>query len=365
MALVPSFLALVQPLDWTMRAPCFRSFVTILAGWLFAPRRTITGALVAAGVAGKKHHAAFHRVFATARWSLDEMGLIVFQLITPLLPGGTVKLTFDDTLAHKRGKKVFGVGMHHDPMLSTRKLKVTSWGHSWVVLAVVVALPFCPGRVFSLPILFRLYFNRNAAARARRTYKKRSELAVELLERLCKAHRDRHFHAVADSAYGGETVLGHLPDNCDLTSCMPLSTRLHDLPPARVSGANGRPRKHGARQPSPGRCSRNEVAASRWPSTAATTACASSRRSRAVTAFLDDNSRSWSSSRWSAAGPCGRSIRRSQGRRPRRCSPSTPAAGPSRRPSRAARPASASRNRRAGAATLCCGLRRSPCSSTA
>ncbi len=121
-----------------------------------------------------------------------------------------------------------------------------------MVLAVVVALPFCPGRVFSLPILFRLYLNRSAAARARRTYKKRSELAVELLERLCKAHRDRHFHAVADSAYGGETVLGHLPDNCDLTSCMPLSTRLHDLPPARVSGANGRPRKRGARQPSPG-----------------------------------------------------------------------------------------------------------------
>lgn len=251
MALVPSFLALVQPLDWTMRAPCFRSFVTILTGWLFAPRHTITGAIVAAGVAGKKHHAAFHRLFATARWSLDEMGLIVFQLIAPLLPAGTVKLTFDDTLARKRGKKVFGVGMHHDPMLSTRKLKVTSWGHSWVVLAVVVSLPFCPGKVFSLPILFRLYLNQSAAARARRAYKKRSELAIELLDRLCKAYRDRHFHAVADSAYGGETVLGHLPDNCDLTSSMVLATRLHELPPARARGTNGRPRKRGARLPSP------------------------------------------------------------------------------------------------------------------
>jgi hypothetical protein len=251
MALVPSFLAIVQPLDWTMRAPCFRSFVTVLAGWLFAPRRTITGAIVAAGVAGKRHHAAFHRLFASARWSLDEMGLIVFQLIAALLPAGTVKLTFDDTLAHKRGKKVFGVGMHHDPILSTRKLKVTSWGHSWVVLAVVVALPFCPGRVFSLPILFRLYLNHDAAARARRAYKKRSELAVELLERLCKAHRERNFHAFADSAYGGETVLGHLPNNCDLTSRMPLSTRLHESPPARAPGTNGRPRKRGARLPSP------------------------------------------------------------------------------------------------------------------
>jgi hypothetical protein len=234
-----------------MRAPCFRSFVTILTGWLFAPRRTITGAIVAAGVAGKKHHAACHRVFAAACWSVDEVGLIIFQLIAPLLPPGAVKLTLDDTLAHKRGKKVFGVGMHHDPILSTRKLKVTSWGHSWVVLAVVVALPFCPGRVFSLPVLFRLYLNHDAATRARRAYKKRSELAVELLDRLCKAHPDRSFHAFADSAYGGETVLGHLPPNCDLTSRMSLITRLHALPPGRAPGTNGRPKKRGVRLPSP------------------------------------------------------------------------------------------------------------------
>jgi hypothetical protein len=49
----------------------------VLTGWLFAPRRTITGTLVAAGVAGQRHHAAFHRVFAAARWSLDQVGLIV------------------------------------------------------------------------------------------------------------------------------------------------------------------------------------------------------------------------------------------------------------------------------------------------
>jgi hypothetical protein len=251
MALVPSFLALVQPLGWAMRASCFRSFVTVVTGWLFAPRRTITGALVAAGVAGKRHHAAFHRVFSAARWSLDELGLIVFELFTPMLAPGPVKLTLDDTLAHKRGKKVFGVGMHHDPILSTRKLKVTSWGHSWVVLAVVVALPCCPGRVFSLPILFRLYLNTSAAGRARRVYRKRSELAVEMLERLCQAHPERRFHAFADSAYGGETVLGHLPGNCDLTSRMTLSTRLHALPPERAPGTNGRPRKRGARLPSP------------------------------------------------------------------------------------------------------------------
>ncbi|WP_437992090.1 IS701 family transposase [Sorangium sp. So ce145] len=251
LTLVPSFVALVEPLGWTMQARSFRSFLTLLTGWIFATRRTITGMLLAAGVAGRRHHAAYHRFFSAARWSLDELGLLLFHLITPWLAPGPVQLTLDDTLARKRGLKVFGAGMHHDPHLSTRKLAVLRWGHSWVVLAVVVKLPFCPQRVFSLPLLFRLYLNQKASSRWRRTYRKRTELAVELLQRLCRAHPERSFHALADSAYGGETVLGHLPCNCGLTSRMPLNARLHQPPPVRKPGTNGRPRVRGMRLPTP------------------------------------------------------------------------------------------------------------------
>jgi hypothetical protein len=234
-----------------MQARSFHSFLTVLTGWIFATRRTITGMLVAAGVAGSRHHAAYHRLFSAARWSLDELGLLLFSLIAPLLGPGPVQLTLDDTLARKRGLKVFGTGMHHDPHLSTRKLAVLRWGHSWVVLAVVVRLPFCPQRVFSLPILFRLYLNQKAAKRWRRAYRKRTELAVEMLKRLCEAHPERGFHALADSAYGGESVLGHLPSNCGLTSRMPLNARLHEAPPVRKPGTVGRPRVRGARLPTP------------------------------------------------------------------------------------------------------------------
>ena len=139
MALVPSFLALVQPLAWTMRAPSFQLFLTLLTGWIFAPRRTVSAMLVATGVAGTRHHAAYYRVFSAARWSLDHLGLIVFRLLLPLLDAQPpVKLTLNDTHTRKRGLTMFGVGMHHDPLLSTRKRAVVTWGHSWVVLAVVV-----------------------------------------------------------------------------------------------------------------------------------------------------------------------------------------------------------------------------------
>ncbi len=251
MSLVASFVEIVQPLSWAMSTPVFNRFMILLIGWIFAPRRTITAMLVAAGVAEQQHHAAFHRVFSAARWSLDQLGLIVFMLLRKLLPEGTVQLTLDDTEAHKRGKRVYGVGMHHDAQLSTRKKPVLTWGHSWVTLCVVVRLSCCPGRVFSLPILFRLYLNHDAAARARRKYRSHTELAVELVQRLCAKHPELHFHVFADTTYGGESVLSHLPVNCDLTSRLPMNARLYDAPPPRKPGTRGRPRKRGARLPTP------------------------------------------------------------------------------------------------------------------
>lgn len=144
MRLVASFVHLVQPLDAEFSQPAFAKFTVLITGWVFAGRRTVTGMLVAAGVAGKRHHSAFHRFFASDRWSVDAVGLAVFRIIRSRLPEGqTVRLALDDTLTRKRGPRVFGVGMHHDPQLSSRSKTVTVWGHSWVVLGVLVRLPFC------------------------------------------------------------------------------------------------------------------------------------------------------------------------------------------------------------------------------
>ena len=250
MTLVPCFVGCLQELAPLMTAPSFQTFLTIATGWVFARRRTVTGMIVAAGAVETKHHSAFHRFFANARWSLDRVGLTVFDLIEPWTDK-TVMLAIDDTLARKRGLKIFGVGMHHDPLLSTRKTALMNWGHSWVVLGVIVKLPFRTDRYFCLPILFRMYLNKKAAARGRRVYRTRPELAVELLAKLCEHRESRSFHAVADSAYGGQSVLKHLPANCGLTSRLHLDARLYDAPPVRKPGTNGRPRKRGNRLPTP------------------------------------------------------------------------------------------------------------------
>lgn len=258
MTLVSSFIESLQQVSFVMTQPTFDSFLTLLTGWVFAGRRTVTGMIVSAGAVkdgsssrGAKHHSAYHRVFAAARWSLDELGLAVFGLILPWIGEGTIFLALDDTLARKRGLKIFGVGMHHDPLLSTRKTAIMNWGHSWVVLGVIVRLPFCRSRVFCLPVLFRLYVSKKTAEKKRLAYRTRPQLAVEMLHRLCNAHEHRRFHTIADSAYGGQSVLNHLPGNCDLTSRLALNARLYEAPPERKSGVGGRPRKRGRRLPTP------------------------------------------------------------------------------------------------------------------
>jgi hypothetical protein len=252
MNVVSSFAVMLQGFAVVMTANTLANFSTLVSGWIFAPRRNITSMIVAAGMAGVKHHSSFHRVFSAAQWSLDAFGLAVFRLIEPWLDEeAAVMLAVDDTLVRKRGLKVFGAGMHHDPLLSSRSHTVTRWGLSFVVLSVIVRFPLWPDRPFSLPVLVRLYLNKKQAKRWRCKYRTRPELAVELLNVLCNHRKNRRFHVVADSAYGGASVLSNLPANCDLTSRLGQDARLYDAPPERT-GNRGRPRVRGDKLPTPG-----------------------------------------------------------------------------------------------------------------
>lgn len=252
MQLVTSFTQFIQPLAAEFSRPGFAKLQILLVGWIFAGRRTVTAMLVAAGVAGQRHHSAFHRLFAKDHWSCDAVGLRIFKMIRQRLPDDQpIRLSLDDTLARKKGPKVYGAGMHHDPQLSSRSKTVTVWGHSWVTLCVLVRLPFCKQRTFSLPVLMRMYLNNNASKKARRAYRTRPELGVEMLGVLCERFPHQRFSVAADSAYGGQSVLLNLPDNCELTSRMGLNARLYGPVPPRKAGTNGRPRKRGDRLPSP------------------------------------------------------------------------------------------------------------------
>ena len=116
MFLDSSFAVLLQGLAVGMTSATFANFMTLATGWIFASKRTVTGMLLAAGVAGKHHHAAYHRFFSEAHWSRDALGLAVFRLIEGFCEE-EIQVAIDDTLARKRGLKMFGTGMHHENLV--------------------------------------------------------------------------------------------------------------------------------------------------------------------------------------------------------------------------------------------------------
>ena len=92
MYLASSFAFMLQELALTMTVPSFQNFTLLVAGWVFASRRTVTGMLLAAGAAEERHHSAFHQLFSAARWSLDAVGLRVFSILEAALDEQAVLL---------------------------------------------------------------------------------------------------------------------------------------------------------------------------------------------------------------------------------------------------------------------------------
>ena len=230
--------------------PSFTNVLVLIVGWVqvVGPGHTITAALVAAGVAGKRHHEAFHRFFSRGTWSPDALGFGLLRRLEKWLGEGRLRVVLDDTVAPKKGPHVFGIGTHVDAVKSTRRHRVFVFGHCWVVLAVLVHVPFT-SRVWALPILFRLYRNQKDCMRRNAPYRKKTELARELLDTLCRWTGERRIEVVADAAYCNDTITRGLPTRIVLFGAMRPDAVLTALP---VSGRHpGRPSKRGPLLPKP------------------------------------------------------------------------------------------------------------------
>src|SRR5260370_24413234 len=146
--------------------------------------------------------------------------------------------------------------MPQDPLLSSRALKVVSWGDDWVVLAVVVRCGWAPTKVWALPLLARLYRNRRGLTTGRQgnprpvepNRRSRPQLLLEMLQLLAEWFPQRQFVVSGDSAYGGKSVLRHVPANIDLLSHVHPKGALYEPAPPRLPGQKGGCGKKGGRR---------------------------------------------------------------------------------------------------------------------
>lgn len=245
---------LVSSLCVAFSEPIFqRAIVLMIGAVLTMGRRTVTGILWTVRSIADGHFSSYHRVFSRASWSLWPLGKVLATAVLAQIPEDQpVPVAGDDTVAQHRGPKVYGKAKHRDGVRSSHSMTVWKWGHKWVVLAMVVQLPFTSKR-WALPVLCALYRSRQQNQAEGRRHKTPAHLARQLMATLIHWFPERKFVFLGDGGFGSHELARFFHRHrrhAALVSRFHPDANLFDLPPQRQA-RTGRPRIKGRKLLSP------------------------------------------------------------------------------------------------------------------
>jgi hypothetical protein len=254
--LPPSLAGLLWAFRWCFTGPSFATFAGLVAGLVAQPgRRTVTGMLQAAGLAGVWQHGRAYWFLGRARWDLDAVGAVLARLVVArLVPASAaVLVVVDDTLFRRSGRRVAGAAWQHDASRKGPKASQVSWGTCFVVAGIVVDLPFCD-RPVCLPVLARLWTPGSPVTKQAVL----GQLTTIIVAALQQTWPGRRVDVVADGHYAGadgaetRTALHGrgLPAGVCLTSRLRVNAVLTAIA-APQPGRAGRPKRRGHRLGTP------------------------------------------------------------------------------------------------------------------
>jgi hypothetical protein len=252
--MIPSLAPIVEALAPAFTQPSALTNAQLLLAWVMClGRHTLRRTAQSAHPDRLPDHSlrhgldAYYNFFERSAWQPRHLANRVGVLIlTRLKITGTITLLVDDTLSHKRGRSVWGLGWFRDAVASTQKRVATASGHNWVVLAIAVCVPFTGAPILALPLLARLH-------RPGKGQPGCAELARQMLGEVLGWWPDRRFTLVGDGAYASGGLLGDLDGRVAFVGRMRGDAAVHDPqgPPPVPKGRRGRKPTKGPRLPAP------------------------------------------------------------------------------------------------------------------
>jgi len=187
----------------------------------------------------------FYNFFSRAAWSVATFGRqLAIDAVVRLKIWGPLYLIVDDTLLHKRGKHVFGLGWFRDAVASTRRRVATASGNNWVVLGLAVPLPGTDS-FLCLPLAFRLKMPGKGQPSC-------AALARELLTEVAAWFPQRDLILIGDGGYANRALLTDLPERVTFVGRMRLDAAVYEpTPRTRRKSQRGPQAKKGPRLPKP------------------------------------------------------------------------------------------------------------------
>jgi hypothetical protein len=236
-------------------APTFRNMEILLYGTILNPgRRTVTGALRAMGLSEAKGFTNYHRALNRARWCPRVLSKLLLGLIVEsfLSPDAVLCLVVDETLERRCGRKIKNKGWFRDPIRSTAQHVNYALGIRWIVLAVLVPVPWS-SRLWALPFLAVPARSPKTAANLG---KKRHFPLIRWTEKMIGWVREwqpeRELMLVGDGSYAAIALIQRcqrFKKPVKLVSRLRLDAQLYDYPPKeRPPGKRGPMPKKGPRQ---------------------------------------------------------------------------------------------------------------------
>lgn len=251
--MIPSLKPLVDDLAHAFTLPSFATSTRLLLAWIMClGRHTLRRCGQSADPQTIPDHRqrhgldVYYNFFERSAWTPVGLAFrVAVLLLTRLKLFGRITLLVDDTLAHKRGKSVWGLGWFRDAVASTRKRVATASGHNWVVVAVAYQPPGCDTPILALPLLARLHLPGQGQPSC-------PELAKLLLAEVLAWFPDRTFTLVGDGAYACKELLRDLDERVVFVGRMRGDAALYDpRVPLAPRGRRGRKASKGPRLPKP------------------------------------------------------------------------------------------------------------------
>ncbi|MGE3438873.1 MAG: transposase [Blastocatellales bacterium] len=229
--------------------------VLIIGALLARGRRTVTAALRQMGRGQEEDFSLYHHVLNRARWAPLELSRLPLQALIKAFVAASGSLTFviDETLERRWGPMIRKRGHFRDSLLSSRKKSVSNSGLRWIVLALVVNLPWTR-RCVALPVMSVLAPSPKVNQQLKRRHKTIAQWARQMITKVRRFVPGVPIKLIGDGAYSA-VELGLRCQTLDVALIAPLvldAQLFEPAPPRPLSGRKkraGRPPEKGARLP--------------------------------------------------------------------------------------------------------------------
>ena len=247
--LSPEILTFILPFAVLFSKSSWTNAQTLLFGSILCRgKRTICSILRTMGLENKKGFSKYHRLLNHVSWSPLQGAHILFKMVLQTIPKDCRPVIFiDETLEHRKGKKIREKGLYRDAVASTKANVVKRYGLKWLVMCLSVRFPFAK-RTFSLPFFSVLQPSSRCNKLKGKRHKTTMDWTRQMVKQLTRWVPNIPFILVGDGGFAtGELAWTCLFHEIALVSRLKMNASLYDFPPEAKPGRKGRKAKKGQR----------------------------------------------------------------------------------------------------------------------